>query len=156
DVRLVAATNRDLAKMASRDEFRSDLYYRINVFPISLPPLRSRPEDIPALVEYFVGIFSRRLDRQIDSIPLQTLAAFQSYSWPGNVRELQNLVERAVIMADDGVLANPLAPSAPQAVDSAIIPTKLRDLERAFILKTLEGVGWVLGGPNGAAEQLGL
>src|SRR5215831_12200149 len=94
DVRLVAATNRDLAKMASRDEFRSDLYYRINVFPISLPPLRSRPEDIPALVEYFVGIFGRRLGREIDNIPLETMAAFRSYSWPGNVRELQNLVER--------------------------------------------------------------
>jgi transcriptional regulator with GAF, ATPase, and Fis domain len=154
DVRLVAATNRDLAKMVAQSEFRSDLYYRLNVFPILLPPLRTRSEDIPALVEYFVGIFSRRLGTQIDSIPLETMAAFQSYAWPGNIRELQNLVERAVILADDGVLANPFA--SPQAVASAAGPTKLRDLERAFIVRTLEEVGWVVGGPNGAAAKLGL
>ena len=186
DVRLVAATNRDLGKMVSRDEFRSDLYYRLNVFPILLPPLRARSEDIPALVEYFVGIFGRRLGREIDNIPLETMAAFRSYSWPGNVRELQNLVERAVIMANDGVLANPFSASVletvvntaaapqvfagaalpqdavvcavapPQAVVSAAGPTKLKDLERAYILKTLEEVGWIVGGPNGAAARLGL
>jgi transcriptional regulator with GAF, ATPase, and Fis domain len=156
DVRLVAATHRDLTKMAAQGEFRSDLYYRLNVFPILLPPLRARSEDIPALVEYFVGIYSRRLGRQIDSIPLETMAAFRSYSWPGNVRELQNLVERAVILADDGVLANPFAGSPPQAVPSAAGPPKLIDLERAFILQTLEEVGWVVGGPDGAATKLGL
>jgi transcriptional regulator with GAF, ATPase, and Fis domain len=156
DVRLVAATNRDLEKMAARGEFRSDLYYRLNVFPILLPPLRARSDDIPALVEYFVGIFGRRLGKQIDSIPLETVAAFRSYSWPGNVRELQNLVERAVILADDGVLANPFGGSAPQAVGSPPGPTNLRDLERAFIVQTLETVGWVVGGPEGAAAKLGL
>jgi transcriptional regulator with GAF, ATPase, and Fis domain len=156
DVRLVAATNRDLAKMAAQGEFRSDLYYRLNVFPILLPPLRARFDDIPALVEYFVGIFSRRLGKQIDSIPLEAVAAFRSYSWPGNVRELQNLVERAVILADDGVLANPFAGSASQAVVGDASPTKLRDLERAFIAQTLEEVGWVVGGPDGAAAKLGL
>jgi transcriptional regulator with GAF, ATPase, and Fis domain len=160
DVRLVAATNRDIAKMAGQGEFRSDLYYRLNVFPVLLPPLRARSEDIPALVEYFVGIFSRRMGRQIDSIPLETMAAFQAYSWPGNVRELQNLVERAVILADDGVLANPFAaPTSPAVANAAGPPAgtpKLRELERAFILQTLEEVRWVVGGPGGAAAKLGL
>lgn len=119
--------------MAAQGEFRSDLYYRLNVFPISLPPLRARSEDIPALVEYFVEIFSRRLGTQIESIPLEAMGAFQPYSWPGNVRELQNLVERSVILANSGVLANPLAgpenpfpASVPQAVASAAGSTKLR------------------------------
>ena len=156
DVRLVAATNRDLLKMENQGEFRSDLYYRLNVFPIQLPPLRARSEDIPALVEYFVGIFSRRLGKQIDSIPLDTMAAFRSYPWPGNIRELQNLVERAVIMANEGVLANPICASDPQAVTLPAASTKLRDLERAFIVQTLDEVGWVVGGPNGAAAKLGL
>ena len=156
DVRLVAATNRDLEKMVARGEFRSDLYYRLNVFPISVPPLRARQEDIPSLVEYFVDIFSRRLGRQIDIIPSETMASFRAYSWPGNVRELQNLVERAVILANDGALANPFAGSALQAVAYAAGPTRLRDMERALIVQTLEEVGWVIGGPNGAAAKLGL
>jgi transcriptional regulator with GAF, ATPase, and Fis domain len=156
DVRLVAATNRDLLKMANQGQFRSDLYYRLNVFPILLPPLRARSEDIPDLAEYFVGIFGRRMGKQIDNIPLETMAAFQSYSWPGNVRELQNLVERAVIMANDGVLANPFSASVPQPVDIASGPTKLVDLERAIIMRTLDEVGWVVGGPGGAAAKLGL
>jgi transcriptional regulator with GAF, ATPase, and Fis domain len=156
DVRLVAATHRDLTKMVAQGEFRGDLYYRLNVFPILLPPLRARSEDIPALVEHFVRIFSRRVGKQIDSIPLETMAAFQSNSWPGNIRELQNLVERAVILADDGVLANPFAGSSLPAVASATGPTKLRDIERAFIMRTLEEVGWVVAGPNGAAAKLGL
>jgi transcriptional regulator with GAF, ATPase, and Fis domain len=158
DVRLVAATNRDLTEMVAQGQFRSDLYYRLNVFPILLPPLRARSEDIPALVEYFVGIFSRRLGKQIDFIPVETMAAFRSHSWPGNVRELQNLVERAVILADDGVLSNPLAASAPQTVVSAAAAgsTKLKDLERAYIVQTLEEVGWVVGGAEGAAAKLGM
>jgi transcriptional regulator with GAF, ATPase, and Fis domain len=142
--------------MANQGHFRSDLYYRLNVFAILLPPLRARSEDIPDLAEYFVGIFGRRMGKQIDSIPLETMAAFQSYSWPGNVRELQNLVERAVIMANDGVLANPFSASAPQPVDTSAGPTKLIDLERAFIVRTLDEVGWVVGGPGGAAAKLGL
>ena len=156
NVRLVAATNRDLAQMVSRGEFRSDLYYRLNVFPIVLPPLRARSEDIPALVEYFVGIFSRRLEKQIDNIPLETMAAFRSYSWPGNVRELQNLVERAIILSNEGVLSNPFTESTSQTVACAAAPTKLRDIERAYIVQMLEEVGWVVGGPNGAAAKLGL
>ena len=156
DVRLVAATNRDLAKMVAREEFRSDLYYRLNVFPILMPPLRARSEDVPALVEYFVGIFGRRLGKEIGNISVETMAAFCSYSWPGNVRELQNLVERAVILANDGVLANPFGASAPPIATTDPGPTKLKDLERAFIVQTLEEVGWVVGGPNGAAVKLGL
>ena len=108
DVRLIAATNRDLEGMVARNEFRSDLYYLLNVFPISMPPLRERRPDIPVLMEHFVEMFSRRMKRQIRHIPPETMAAFSSYSWPGNVRELQNLVERAVILARDGVLPNPL------------------------------------------------
>src|SRR3954467_10222246 len=108
DVRLVAATNRNLVKMVARGQFRSDLYYRLNVFPILLPALRERREDIPVLVTHFVKMFSRRMGKQVESIPPETMAAFQSYSWPGNIRELQNLVERAVILSQDGVLPNPL------------------------------------------------
>jgi transcriptional regulator with GAF, ATPase, and Fis domain len=158
DVRVVAATHRDLGAMVSRGEFRSDLYYRLNVFPILLPPLRARTEDIPALVEYFVEMFSRRFGKQIDSIPSETMVAFQSYPWPGNVRELQNLVERAMILANDGVLANPFTGSDSQPVPTARASglTKLEDFERALIVKTLEEVGWVVGGPNGAAARLGM
>jgi len=156
NVRLVAATNRNLAEMVARNEFRSDLYYRVNVFPIVLPPLRSRPEDIPALVEHFIEVFSRRMGKQIDEIPAETMAAFKSYSWPGNIRELQNLVERAMILANDGVLPNPLPASTPQPVISSAVPATLKDSERALILQTLETVGWVIGGPKGAAAKLGL
>src|SRR6266404_3900058 len=108
DVRLVAATNRDLIKMVARGQFRSDLYYRLNVFPILLPALRERREDIPALVTHFVRMFNRRMGKQVDSIPPETMSAFQWHSWPGNIRELQNLVERAMILSRDGVLPNPL------------------------------------------------
>src|ERR1700723_2122905 len=120
DVRLVAATNRDLAAMVAKGEFRSDLYYRLNVFPILLPPLRSRREDVPALVEQFVNVFSRRMRKQIDYVSPDTMAAFQSYPWPGNVRELENMIERAVILANDGVLPNPLPPSSLSAMTLAV------------------------------------
>ena len=113
DVRLVAATNRNLAEMVARGEFRSDLYYRLNVFPIELPPLRERRTDIPALAKHFVEVFSRRMGKQIHYIPAKVMEGLQSYSWPGNIRELQNLIERAVIMADDGILPDPLPGSTP-------------------------------------------
>jgi formate hydrogenlyase transcriptional activator len=156
DVRLVAATNRDLMNMVKRGEFRIDLYYRLNVFPVTLPPLRERREDIPDLVAHFVDIYSRRMDKQIDEIPAETLSALRSYPWPGNIRELQNIIERAVILSNDGVLPNPL-PKA-EAQDAIMPPTTttLRDTERALILSTLESVGWVIGGPKGAAAKLGL
>src|SRR5208283_5259326 len=163
NVRLVAATNRNLMEMSERNEFRSDLYYRLNVFPISLPSLRERKEDIPALVEHFVDIFSRRMGRNVHHIPAETLAAFSSYSWPGNVRELQNLVERAVILSEDGVLSNPLpaspmntlAPATASMVgaSAAAFPMTLSNCERALILRTLEVTGWVIGGSNGAAAM---
>ena len=156
DVRLVAATNRNLMEMANRGDFRSDLYYRLNVFPIMLPPLRERSEDIPALVAHFVEIYGRRMSREIEHIPPTTMSALTSYHWPGNIRELQNLIERAVILSNDGVLPNPL-PSGdtlpPPARSSA---TTLKDSERILILHTLESVGWVIGGAKGAATKLGL
>jgi formate hydrogenlyase transcriptional activator len=155
DVRLLGATNRDLAKMVRRSEFRVDLYYRLNVFPILVPALRDRREDIPALVDYYVERFSRRLGKRVQSMPPAMMSAFASYDWPGNIRELQNLIERAVIMANDGVLPNPLpAPGSPSVI--AAPPTTLRESERTLILTTLDAVGWVIGGPKGAAAKLGL
>jgi transcriptional regulator with GAF, ATPase, and Fis domain len=156
NVRLVAATHRDLAEMVGKKEFRSDLYYRLNVFPVSLPPLRDRREDIPQLVRHFVDVLSRRMGKGIDQVPQETMNAFISYPWPGNVRELQNLVERAVICSDDGVLANPLA--APRQRPAALVPAdgSLRDSERALILKTLRAANGMIGGPSGAAARLGL
>jgi formate hydrogenlyase transcriptional activator len=156
DVRLVAATNRDLMEMVNRGEFRSDLYYRLNVFPVLLPPLRSRREDIPALVAHFVDIFSRRMGRPIEEIPRETMSALSSYQWPGNIRELQNLIERAVILSNDGVLPNPLPTAETEQRTISTGVTTLRDSERTLILQTLEGVGWVIGGPKGAAAKLGL
>ena len=156
DVRLVAATHRDLTEMANRGEFRSDLYYRLNVFPVLLPPLRERREDIPALVSHFVEIYGRRMSRQIEHIPPATMSALSSYQWPGNIRELQNMIERAVILSNDGVLPNPLPTSATRSVTTSPAATTLKDSERNLILHTLEAVGWVIGGPKGAAAKLGL
>jgi transcriptional regulator with GAF, ATPase, and Fis domain len=157
DVRLVAATHRDLTDMVNRGEFRSDLYYRLNVFPVLLPPLRDRREDIPALVTHFVEMLGRRMGREIEHIPAETMSALISYQWPGNIRELQNLIERAVILSNDGVLPNPLPATEPER-RATISPgaTTLRDSERTLIQHTLEGVGWVIGGPKGAAVKLGL
>src|SRR5438309_5232966 len=111
NVRLVAATHRDITQMVGRSEFRSDLYYRLNVFPVFVPPLRERREDIPLLVSHFVEVFAHRMAKEIDHVPPATMAALIEYDWPGNVRELQNLIERAVIRSDNKVLANPLASS---------------------------------------------
>ena len=154
NVRLVAATHRDLAETVKRNEFRSDLYYRLNVFPVVLPPLRERREDIPQLATHFVEIFARRMNKRIDHIPEGVLDAFVSYSWPGNVRELQNLVERAVIRSNNGVLPNPLPDKNPVMVPPS------RDTftasTRALILHALGSTGWVIGGAAGAAARLGL
>jgi formate hydrogenlyase transcriptional activator len=156
DVRLVAATHRDLAGMVRSGEFRSDLYFRLNVFPVMLPPLRDRREDIPALVAHFSSLLGRRVGRQIDHIPQETMLALCSYDWPGNIRELQNLIERAVILSEGGVLPNPLLNPGSQRIGVFPAPTTLVDSERALILRTLEAAGWVIGGRDGAAARLGL
>jgi formate hydrogenlyase transcriptional activator len=156
DVRLVAATNRNLMEMANRGDFRSDLYYRLNVFPVQLPPLRDRREDIPELVAHFVEIYGRRMNRRIQHIPPTTMSALTSYQWPGNVRELQNLIERAVILSNDGVLPNPLPLTGIQSSMVSTAATTLKESERSLILRTLEEVRWVIGGPKGAATKLGL
>ena len=143
--------------MVSRGEFRGDLYYRLNVFPILLPPLRERREDIQALVTHFVEILGRRMGREIEHIPPETMSALISYQWPGNIRELQNLIERAVILSNDGVLPNPLPAATPEQRPAfSLGATTLRDSERTLILGTLETVGWIIGGPKGAAAKLGL
>jgi transcriptional regulator with GAF, ATPase, and Fis domain len=163
DVRLVAATNRDLVKMLARGQFRSDLYYRLNVFPIFLPALRERRADIPVLVTHFVKQFSLRMGKHVDAISPETMSAFQWYSWPGNIRELQNLVERAVILSRDGVLPNPLhkrrrevMPLTQHRFPACPSAMTLEDSDHALIVETLEQAGWIVGGPQGAAAKLGL
>ena len=156
DVRLVAATHRNLVDMVKRTEFRSDLYYRLNVFPVVLPPLRARHEDIPALVSHFVELFGRKMGKQIEEIPEVTMSALCAYSWPGNIRELQNMIERAVILANDGILSNPLPSTATEVITVSPTQSTLKDSERALILRALEDAGWMIGGPTGAAAMLGL
>jgi transcriptional regulator with GAF, ATPase, and Fis domain len=167
DVRLVVATHRNLEEMVARKQFRSDLYYRLNVFPITLPPLRERREDIPLLVSHFVEVFSERMGKQISNIPRETLDAFTSYSWPGNVRELQNLIERAVILSEKEVLANPFSTlDADLLGENSTISnfvllrsaqeTTFWDSQRAVILRALDASGWIVGGLRGAAARLGL
>ena len=156
DVRLVAATNRNLAEMGKRNEFRSDLYYRLNVFPIQLPPLRERREDIPALVSHFVELYARRMSKQIEHIPPATMSALSSYQWPGNIRELQNFIERSVIVTSGNVLHPPLTSLKSAAAAESIGTITLEDAERDHILKTLEQTRWVVSGPNGAAARLGI
>ncbi len=156
NVRLVAATHRDLAQMVARTEFRSDLYYRLNVFPVVVPPLRERREDIRQLVLHFAEVFARRMGKHIEQIPETTVDAFIAYPWPGNVRELQNLIERAVIRSDDGVLPNPLPPSQTNTVPTVAPQGTLREYEATLILETLRAAGGMIGGPGGAAARLGL
>jgi formate hydrogenlyase transcriptional activator len=155
DVRLVAATHRDLTEMIKRNEFRTDLYYRLNVFPILVPPLRERREDIVPLVMHYVDVYACRMGKRIEHIAPETFASFRSYRWPGNIRELQNLIERAVILSNDGVLPNPLPPpTQAEASRDLAHQTTLRESERALILKTLFEAEWVIGGTNGAAAKL--
>jgi len=156
DVRLVAATNRNLVEMVKRNEFRSDLYYRLNVFPIPLPPLRARREDIPALVEHFVEIYARRMDKPIEQITPETMSTLSSYQWPGNIRELQNFIERSVILTSGNVLRPPLASLMNAAEAESLGAITLEDAERDHIRKTLEQTRWVVAGPNGAAARLGI
>jgi formate hydrogenlyase transcriptional activator len=155
DIRLVAATNRDLGEMVAARAFRSDLYYRLRVFPILVPPLRERQEDIPALVRYFVQKYARRMNRSVETIPAETLDALVHYAWPGNIRELENLIERAVIVSPGPVLRVPLG----EFKASAEVPTDILTLhaaEREHIVRALEATNWVLAGPRGAATRLGM
>jgi len=156
NVRLVAATNRNLVDMVKRNEFRSDLYYRLNVFPLPLPPLRARREDISALVEHFVEFYARRMGKQIEIIPPETMIVLASYQWPGNIRELQNFIERSVILSSGSILHCPLASlnNAPEA--ESLGATTLEDVERDHIRKTLDQTRWVVAGANGAAARLGI
>jgi len=156
NVRLVAATHRDLAQMVARHEFRSDLYYRLNVFPVVVPPLRERREDIRQLVLHFAEVFARRMGKHIEQIPETTMDAFIAYPWPGNIRELQNLIERSVIRSDDGVLPNPLPPSQTNTIPTIAPQGTLREHEATLILETLRAAGGMIGGPRGAAARLGL
>ena len=156
DVRVVAATNRDLARMVAEREFRSDLYYRLNVFPLLMPPLRDRHEDIPQLVRYLAQKYARRMNKRIESIPAETLDALTRYHWPGNVRELENLIERAVILSAGPALRVPLAELKPPAEAATEGLVTLEAAERQHILRALEETNWVLGGPRGAATRLGM
>jgi formate hydrogenlyase transcriptional activator len=152
DVRIIAATNRDLEQAVREGKFRSDLFHRLNVFPIHVPPLRERPEDIPALVWNFVEVLGRRMGKTIKSIPRKTIGQLQRYSWPGNVRELSNIIERAMILTAGDTLHVEL-PSASQSTPSPRMT--LKEVERAQILRVLQETGWRIRGPRGAAEILG-
>ena len=158
DTRVMAATNRDLKRAAARGEFREDLFYRLNVFPVSLPPLRHRKDDIPLLVSAFTERFAKRLGKMIDLIPHDVIEAFQSYSWPGNIRELQNVVERAVIVARGNVLHvdEPLDVAATESAPLEHVKSTLEVVERRHIIRTLEEANWKISGEGGAAEILGL
>jgi formate hydrogenlyase transcriptional activator len=156
DARLIAATNRDLAEMVDERSFRSDLFYRLNVFPIRVPALRERQEDIPLLVRHFAQQFARRMNRVIDTIPSETMNALVRYPWPGNIRELQNLIERAVILSRGPVLRIPLQDLQNRAVGSSTRPQTMEEAERAHILAALKDTKWVIAGPNGAAARLGM
>jgi formate hydrogenlyase transcriptional activator len=156
NVRLVAATNRDLTDMVSRKQFRSDLYYRLNVFPIAVPPLRDRLGDIPLLVEHFVKTFSEQMGKQIREVPAEVMEALVSHSWPGNIRELQNFIERSVILSPGNVLRPPLANLKAAAETESPEAITLEEAERNHIRKILTHTRWVVSGPNGAAARLGI
>jgi len=155
DVRVIAATNQDLLGMVRKGKFRPDLYYRLNVFPIELPPLRDRRQDIPALVDHFVRKFANRHRKQVDQVPASLMEALTGHDWPGNIRELQNFIERSVILSSGSILrslARELVRSTPDTSSSGT----LMDAERAHILAALEGTRWMVGGRDGAAARLGL
>ena len=159
DARLIAATNRDLAAMVEAQTFRADLFYRLNVFPVQVPPLRERPEDIPLLVRHFAQQFSRNMNKRVETIPSETLQTLVRYHWPGNIRELQNVIERAVILSNGPVLKVALPDLKQRPSNSNGVLNKqdtLEEAERRHILSALEDTRWVVGGPNGAATRLGL
>jgi formate hydrogenlyase transcriptional activator len=163
DARLIAATNRDLAALAGEQKFRQDLFYRLNVFPITVPPLRDRREDIPMLVRHFAQQFARRMKKNIETIPSETLESLTRYDWPGNIRELQNLIERAVILSSGSTLRVPMEAlsSNPTTPDETAVAGSEEDgtlaaADRRHIISALERANWVIAGPNGAAARLGV
>lgn len=156
DVRLIAATHRDLKAMARNNEFRSDLYYRLSVFPVMMPPLRERRGDIPPLIWHFIEVFSRRLGKKITCVPEETLLSLTAYDWPGNIRELQNVIERAVILSQDGVFPDLRDQVCTLPIPSATAPPAPGHCERDLIVNTLRESNWVVGGVRGAAMKLGL
>jgi formate hydrogenlyase transcriptional activator len=158
DVRLIAATHRDLAAMVKQGTFREDLYYRLKVFPVNVPALRQRTEDIPKLVWHFTALHARRMNKRIAEIPPETMDALVRYRWPGNVRELQNFIERAVILSPHSVLCAPTSELEPFSShrESNLPISGLAQVERDHILHALEASNWVVGGRNGAAERLGM
>lgn len=157
DVRVVAATHRNLRQMVEDGEFRSDLFYRLHVFPLTVPSLRDRRDDIPLLVRHYVDKYSKRMNRGIETIPSQTMEVMTNYSWPGNVRELQNFIERAVIVSPGTALRAPLAELKEDMVHSSNTKlSTLEELEREYVLRAIRESNWVIGGPNGAAARLGM
>ena len=156
NARLVAATNRDLSQMVENREFRSDLFYRLNIFPLRVPPLRERVEDIPLLVRYFVQKFADRMKKHVDVIPEECMARVAQHSWPGNIRELQNFVERSVILTPGRTLQAPFSELLPITTQTKPQLTTLGEAERAHILEALRRTNWLVGGAKGAAVRLGL
>jgi formate hydrogenlyase transcriptional activator len=157
DVRVIAATHRDLKKMVEEGTFRSDLFYRLHVFPLVVPPLRDRREDIPLIVRHFVEMYAKRMNRRIDTIPTRTMEVLMDYGWPGNVRELQNFIERAVILSPGGSLRPPLHELTHETVpDSQTRLSTLVEMEREHVLRALKESNWITGGPKGAAAKLGM
>jgi formate hydrogenlyase transcriptional activator len=157
DVRVIAATHRDLKQMVEEGTFRADLYYRLHVFPLTVPALRHRREDIPFIVRHFVDKYSQRMNRNIETIPLRTMEVLKDYAWPGNVRELQNFIERAVILSPGTSLRAPLNELRQETVQSSLTRlSTLEQMEREHVLRALKESHWVTGGPNGAAAKLGM
>ena len=156
DVRLIAATNRELERMMEEGRFRSDLYYRLKVFPIRVPALRERPEDIPMLVHHFAQKFAQRMKKQIETIPRESMTALQQYPWPGNIRELENFIERAVILSQTTDLEVPVSELKRPTTAADRAAVSLEDAERQHILKALHEARWIIGGQAGAAAKLGI
>jgi formate hydrogenlyase transcriptional activator len=156
NVRLIAATNRDLLQMAKNKEFRADLYYRLAVFPVSLPPLRNRPEDIPALVRHFVAKYSEQMNKSVELIPSETMEAMVAYDWPGNIRQLQNFIERGVIVSGGPMFQPPLSELQGRTESLPKSNKTLEDATRDHIVQALEETKWVVGGKHGAAARLGI
>jgi formate hydrogenlyase transcriptional activator len=156
NVRLVAATNRDLAQAVNERQFRSDLFYRLNVFPIRVPPLRERTGDIPMLVQYFVQKFARRMGKQVESVPAELIREFESWDWPGNIRELENFIERSVILTQGPVFFAPMAELRVSSPKRSPTSGTLEEIEREYILRTLRDAGGIIAGARGAAARLGM